>query len=457
MAKAEAASPKTFVPPIERGWGIRGKLWPSRDELVATGRPALAAWGMLSVLFQITLFFSPDSVIYYARFLNWFNAFAWAVFAFIATRKTFRLCFPIVVLLIVQVWSVATQVTAATLYGRPQMFGQHVYFSVQIAVTFFLVYGVCVVVPQARRYLANQFLGFCLVSAVFSLFQFAKIGPFVQLSRFWQVQGVENWSNILSVRPVGLTTHAITNAYTMTVAMGLLCSKWLYRKMRPLDYAAFSLLAVSAVMAQARSILPAVAFAVIVGLRMAYKSDRRAFFVSMSMLIVFAVAVFVLMADRFGYLFQANWFRPGGSGAGRLVRWEHAAEIYRNFPLTGIGPDESLFSMGMQVDKWSGRLMESSYLAFLAMFGIPGLAMLVLGYLGSFVLSWRLYATLPNDSPRKGLALAAIVAVAALALHSTGTISFIAYSVVPIAMLIAGMLAPTEDEVRPKVRVLALK
>lgn len=434
-------------------------------------RGLLVGWGLVTIAFSLLTFILPRDFEGIGRLAALGSGIPWCLFALSMSRNALRLCGPIVGVFVLQMWSVFTTVHAWIALGRPATVQRPETYLLEAVIPFFLASALVYIEPRARNWVLGIVVGAFSLSCLVGLLQFARFGPALSLSHLYTYKSIDYWDGTPGVRAVGLTWHPRALAFQALVCLAIFMGRVLAspgvvaprreasRGLEVVLLFAYSA-AVLATQARMSYFVLAACWAVFLVLLM-----RRNPKLTGALVLVGVVALGAAVAvapKRFGYALQSQSTGKDASYQYRVDNaWSQLDPILDQHALTGIGPDQVMMfgTEPLVVDRWGGRaLMESGYRLFLAMYGIPGLALacgILLWALAGAVQTLRLSAT---GADRRVAAFAALAALLYIAfnLYSSNLVDEV--MPVPFAFLLGGLLMRDySDERRVRAEAIGMR
>jgi hypothetical protein len=418
--------------------------------LLPSWKRNLACWGVLIISMQVLVWLAPSGT-EQAGLLAFATSIFGAVFVLIYGIRSVEIVprvYPFIVVLIMQLWSIFTSFYASRYLGRTIRLGRPETYLVDDLIPGLVAYGVCSIAPNMRRILKGVVVAALAASSAVAWLQFARFPPALALARVYTYKAIDNWDGHPGIRAVGLSGQPNHLGFEAVIGLSLVCAGLMDRPLTRRQFAFGFLFAGAAFFTQSRAaIIPliVVCIAILVGVA---RFDRR-----LVMKILFGLALVALVsipiaAKRFQYLMMTTSGNDASYSARENVAWAQVEPILPRLPLTGIGPSSGLFNGSGPEDKWVpvGRPVESGYLLFQAMYGIPGVVILVCGLLGSAILAF-LGIRKSRDPLQRQLLAVGIVCCSALAINASTFDTFDTYIHLPLALIIAGLAAVSKEGV----------
>lgn len=378
-------------------------------------RGLLVGWGLVTVAFHLLTFILPRDFEGIGRIATLGSGIPWCLFAFSMSRSALRLCAPIVGVFVLQMWSVFTTVHAWIVLGRPSTVQRPEMYLLEAVIPFFLASALVYIEPQARKWVLGMVVAAFSLSCLVGLLQFARFGPAISLSHLYTYKSIDFWDGTPGVRAVGLTWHPRALAFQALVCLAVFMGRLLEGQARKGEVALLFAYSAAVLATQARMAYFVFAACWLVFLVLLFRRNPKlAGGLVLAGMIALAAAVAVA-PKRFGYALQSQSTGKDASYQYRVDNaWSQLDPILEQHALTGIGPDQVMMfgTEPLVVDRWGGRaLMESGYRLFLAMYGIPGLVLVVAVLLLAF---GSVFQVMRRPAPGWDRRMAAMVVLAAL-------------------------------------------
>jgi hypothetical protein len=375
----------------------------------------------------------------------------WCVLVYLKFRLPVRLCFPVVMALILQLWSLFVSVHASMELGRPLAMGKPAYYLMEALIPFFLAVALVQLDPKNRTRILNIVIAVFGISAAVAWLQFFKVPPFLNLAMHYTYKPIDYWDGTVGLRAVGLTSHPNVLAIQATVGLVAVASKLFAGKVTKWDYALMFFFSGAVVCSQGRAGYAIMAAAWIFVLIHLAKLNWRLTF---QMIVVGATCIAIALTfgqNRLGYALQSSSLEEDPSFQFRVNNvWIQLDPIYPKLAMTGIGPSPGLMLGTGPEDKWVpiGRVMESAYRLFLAMYGIPGLILLILALVGSALVAAReVYRERHFPERRQCLAIGfGLAVVVAITAYAGNTVDHL--MTLPLIFMITGLAIRSDAEKR---------
>ncbi|MBC8065709.1 MAG: O-antigen ligase family protein [Chlorobia bacterium] len=299
--------------------------------------------------------------------------------------------------------------------------------------------------PRWRTRLLNFMLGVCVFTAVIAFLQFIKFPGALQLSGLYvDLNDLETFG--LDKRSHGLSTHPFHLSAQCILGCGIVASNLLTRKLKVFEIGFYAILSAGLVVAQARSFYIAWIVITVITLVMCFKRDKQQFLTILCIMGAMVTAIIAAFPDQLSYgLSGKNTINEG-----RMSQWMRADELASQFPLTGIGPKETVFGSGKDFTgggRWYTLYTESGYRMSRVSGGFIGLALMIGLVLSCLVLSVVVFRDPNADLGRRQSAFAGFYFMLAMAmgLYITNIVEneLITY----YGMALAGIVAPQVGEV----------
>jgi hypothetical protein len=422
----------------------------SAPVVIGSMRTILLGWGMTTLCLYMASFLLPLAWTGVIRMFFLLSSVTFSFYAYSLTKYSLRLCFPVVMLLVMQLWSIFTMIHGWIALGRPTYLGRAEFWMLEVILPFFVSACMVYIEPKARDWILKLFLiGFGL-SCVFAALQFFRVPPFFQIAnQFYAQKDMDFWDGKPGLRAVGLTSHPALLAIQALVCFGIVASRLTNRKWTTWEMAGLFFFSAIVMFSQARMLyIVLIAVWIVTGIMML----RHSFFGTLKIAAIgTALLICGIMAapTRLGYGLMSTSFQADDSYQYRAERrWSQADQIYQKFPITGIGPSSILFLGDGIPDRYTQNmaLMESGYRAFLAMYGFPGLLMLMGGLLTAMILCIMVMANKRESPQRREMGFLGLLLVLIVTLNSYSANTFDQYLTVPTCFILCGVLLRTRKE-----------
>ncbi len=409
---------------------------------LVTGEKSIINWGLFIFALYAISWILPGSVVGILRPVYLVNALLFAPIAFSKAKIPIRWSFPIMTVMILQLWSFFTQVFAIVYLGRVGALGRAELYLMEGLLPCFVAYALVAVDPRVRNPMMSIILWTFGLSCFIAYCQFLRLGFAIRLSELYTYKAIDNWDGTAGLRAVGLTPQPNQLAFQCVIGFGLLASRLFIGKLKLTDMIGMFFFSGGVVSSQARAgylILFVMWIGFLVGL---YRTDR----VLANKIVAVGCICFVflvgLAAKRFTYVSNIGSISTDASlNTREAVTWAQLNKIYPRLAMTGIGPDGTLLVGAPGLDKWDedGRLMESGYRVALAMYGLPGLGIFILALLGSALGAARLLVDKFQTPARRQFAGIGLTASVFMIINCNFFNTVDGYMIFPFSMVIAGL------------------
>lgn len=421
---------------------------PVKSKLTVSGLLPNNFLGWLSIWLYLIWWASPAVILPSVRiFANTF-AVTWCFVAFGSKRAKISVNIVIIFALIMQIWSIASGIIASYTTARPLGLGRSDLYWLEYLLPFLAASALISVDPSAKEKLIKSVLFIFALSSFVAWMQFFKIPPGSAIARIYTYKDIDFWDGTVGLRAVGLTFHPGTLAAQSLFAFALLLPRLYAKKVSIYTLLLLFFFSGSVVFSQARTMLPVLLAAWIVALAILCRNHQR---LVALLLVAGSILLFLAMVfgqNRLGYTFQSDSVSEDASYQFRANNvWIQLDPIVKSFPVTGIGPSPGLFLGTGPEDKWvpQGRVMESAYRLFLALYGMVGLSILVIGYILIFLLSLRnLLISMKTSS--YVFASTGIVLVTTVAMASYTGNTFDNFFIIPFCFLASSIIKSDSNE-----------
>lgn len=353
-----------------------------------------------------------------------------------------RLSAPVFLLLLMYFWGLFCSFHASLYLGREIQMGRQHWFALEHSIPFFVAATLVSQNSLMRRHLIGiLFLTFSL-SCVVGIFQFMRIPPFIALSRLYTYKSIDNWDSVGGLRAIGLTWHPRILSIQAIFCLAIAVDRYLKNQGNSKYLVLMVLYSTCVIASQARQFIPALVLLWLYVFYRLYKYNMRTAAVMLIVLSACATVGILFAGKRLAYTFQSTTLESDSSYNYRAQNnWVQADNIFKQFPLTGIGPDKDIF-IGPNTDfhdKWTnGKLMESGYRVFLAMYGLPGLILLLTFFIS---LIWQASSNLRTQNIEENSgAIALLFTAISISVSCYASNVFDEYQSIPLLMMISGLL-----------------
>lgn len=409
---------------------------------LVTGEKSIINWGIFIFALYAISWILPSSLVGFLRPLYLLNSLIFAPIAFSKAKIPIRWSFPIIFVMALQLWSFFTQAHAIAALGRIGALGRPELYLMEALVPCFVAYALVAVDPRARNPLMLMVLWAFGLSCFIAYAQFMRLGFAMRIAEAYTYKSIDNWDGAAGLRAVGLTPQPNQLAFQCIIGFGLLASRLFISKLKTTDLIGMFFFSGGVVSSQARAayiVLFVMWIAFMIGLfRTDKKLARRIVAIGCACLVI--VAGFA--AKRFTYLSHSVSDQKDASVSFREnLTWSQLDTIYPRLAMTGIGPDAGLMLGTGPEDKWveDGRIMESGYRLMIAMYGLPGLAIFVIGLVGSAASAARLLIDRYQTPERRQFAGIGLTATVFMMINCNFFNTIDGYMILPFSLMIAGL------------------
>jgi len=397
-------------------------------------------WGIAIVATYCLFWITPSVISDVLRPLYIISSCTYITIAYLSQRLSFKFTAPIALLCSIYLWGLFTHLYATYTLGRTIEVGRVHWYMLEHMLPFFV--GSALVSQNLRNIqIINKIILITFsLSAIVGILQFLRFGPAIQLSHLYTYKSIDNWDSVGGgVRAVGLTFHPRILALQSITCLGLTFSSALRNKLDSKNLFLMLFFSATVIATQARQyLLPITIVWIAIGVILIKNNPRKATIV-LSAAILLTLVAFILGGKRLAYMLQSTSLSSDASYNYRAQNnWSQADRIMKQFPLTGIGPDQQMF-MGqskMGPDKWTdGQLMESAYRVFASMYGYPGVVLLLCFLASLWYVSIRAIKK-GKVSEAHGSAVALLMIAVSITTIGYVTNVFDDFETLPLAMLI---------------------
>src|SRR5688572_22290851 len=305
-------------------------------------------------------------------------------------RAFVRPVFPIAILLTLQVWNLVAFAIVAPQIVPYAILGRHLYWPTLLALPYFVLGSIIILDPSWRTRAIKILFWFSMISALVGIAQFLRVPGFAALQAYYSPLSIRQdfWGDVPNLyRAVGLSMHPYILAAQCIFGMALIGSNLLHRKLFPLEIFSFVIFLGALFVAQSRAYYASAIILLVVVLVLMYRRDKVVFFSSIAAMAVCGILLITVFPKRLEYGFRGSTLAQSG----RLEVWEAPIRAVREFPLSGVGPNPTLFgNEGRNVMLENRRRLEypeNGYRMVLGTMGLPGLAIMLVGLFGSLILA----------------------------------------------------------------------
>lgn len=399
---------------------LQSRLHPTAPEAYATRRNhsllQLGSYLFIAISFSLLL---PLTIRNTQQFTLTYVmlSFMFAVLALFTSRSLPRQAFPVMVLLALQGWTVVTFLIVQPQTITEQSLGRHLYWPILLCLPYFVLSSICMLDSSYRQKALRILFWTCFISALVGIGQFLRVPGFQAIQNFYSPKTLgQDWFGATphAFRAVGLTLHPYLLAAQCIFGIALIGSNLLERKLHPWEIFSMGTFICALLMAQTRSFYASGALLCIVLLIMLFHRDKPTFVWAVSLFTLGGFLIVGTFASRLEYGFSG----PGIQESGRVPKWEAARRVVEEFPITGIGPNMAIFgNKGAQTlaDRRGLEYTENGYRMITATAGLPGLAMLIAGMVGSLYVAFRVLLKTYVDGIQRRMAFIGVFYILSLA------------------------------------------
>lgn len=336
--------------------------------------------------------------------------------AILVSRAFVRPVFPIIILMAIQIWMIICYFLVSPYVVPLPIFGRHLYWPTLVVLPYFVLGSICILDPTWRHKALRILFYFCLVNALVGIGQFFRLPGFSAIQQFYAptAMAVDFEGNAPNAfRAVGLTLHPYHLAAQCVFGMAVIGSNLLYRRLTKLELWAMAAFMLALFVAQSRAYYLSGGVTVLVLLGLLFYRDKRLFLYSSAVLVVGSFALLTYFNARLDYGLRGQ----NTIAFGRIDRWQAAARIVQEFPLTGVGPSSDIFGND-RLNLPSRRNLqytENGYRMLAATGGIPGVALLLAGIIGASIICIRVVIKERRDELQRRMALVGVLYIFSVA------------------------------------------
>lgn len=412
-------------------------------------RDVLLWWGMGTVILYLVSFLLPPEWNGGIRAAYLLSGLSWCFFAYAMTRNSLRLCLPVVLLFALQLWSFFTMAHSWIVLGRPAAFGRAELWILEVLVPFFLTSCLAYIEPRARDWILKAFLISFGISCIVAFLQFWRTPGIWELGQNYYAQkDMQFWDGRPGIRAVGLTRHPYLLSFQALVCFSIVAAPLVARRPKGWDVPLLFGFSAIVIMSQSRSLYFALAILWAMVLFFIFRRDVLGGLRTALIAISIFVGLFMIAPDRLGYALGTG-FSQDDSYLYRVERrWVNSDKIFSQQPLTGIGPSSILFLGEGVPDGYTKDmdLMESGYRVFLAMYGLPGMLLLIGGLAATMIVCLRVVASSRESDQRRAMGFIGMALTLIIAVNAYSSNTFDQYLIAPTAILLCGIILRTREE-----------
>lgn len=431
--------------PLTQGQGVQG-MSSHRAYYRALNKP-LAVGGSFLLIAALVAQLLPPTV----RSSNVFNGLLagslglFSLVGLLFLRNKFRISFTAFILAMIQIWIVVTVFIGPTVFGLELKLGRNIWWPLFVLMPYMAAFVLVALDVRWRERMLRFMLGVCVFTAFVALLQFLKFpGTFYLSTLYTDLEGLKAFG--LDKRSHGLSTHPFHLSAQCILGCGIVASKLLFRKLKVLEILYYAILSSGLVVAQARSFYVVWALITIITVVMLFRRHP-----------VQGISILCIMGALIGGVIVAfpKQMSYGLSGKntiveGRQAQWMRADYLSGEYPVTGIGPKETVFGSGTDLSgggRWWSLYTESGYRMSRVSGGFVGLGLVLLLVLSTLYLSFRVFRD-PNAEPmRRRAAFAGFYFTIAIGIGMYITNIVENELITYYGMALAGLVAPQMSEV----------
>jgi len=369
----------------------------------------------------------------------------YSIIGFLFLRTKFRITLPALILGLIQLWIVATVFLGPSVFGLEMKVGRNIWWPTFVLMPYLATFVLVAIDPRWRERLLNFILGVSLLVAFVALLQFLKFPGAYALSNYYaDLADLKSFG--LDKRSHGLSTHPFHLSAQCILGCGIVASRLLFRKLTAWDILFYAVLSSGIIVAQARSFYVAWLIITLITLGFIFRRDLAQFLIIVCLMGSIIAGLVVAFPEQLSYGISGK----NTIADGRMDQWTRADELSAEFPITGIGPKETVFGSGKDFSgrgRWWSLYTESGYRMSRVSGGFIGLALLISLVGSCLFLAWRVARDQLADPARRRAAFAGFYYMIAitLGLYITNIVEneLITY----YGMALAGIVAPQVHEV----------
>ena len=399
---------------LEPGYGAR-KFSEARSFYHAVNKPLVIS-GSILVIGALLVQLLPPVI----RSSNVFNGAVTACLAlysligFLFLRNSFRVTFPILVLGLIQIWIVATIFLSPQVFGLELKLGRNIWWPSFVMMPYFAAFILVALDQRWRERLLSFLLIICVFTALVGILQFLKF-PGTQTLSNWYVDLEDLKTFGLEKRSHGLSTHPFHLSAQCIMGLGIVAGNLLFRKLKPVEIFYYAVLSAGLIVAQARTFYIAWAIVTLVTMGLLLWRSKPQFFAILGLISVVLIGLIVAFPEQLSYGLSGK----NTISEGRMQQWNRADELSSLYPLTGIGPKETVFGSGKDFSgsgRWWTLYTESGYRMSRVSGGYIGLGLMILMVISCSWLALRVTIQKNADEVRRRAAFAGTYFMFAMAI-----------------------------------------
>lgn len=368
----------------------------------------------------------------------------YSVIGFLHLRNKFRMSTPAIILGFVQLWIVATVFLGPSVFGLELKLGRNIWWPTFVLMPYLATFVLIAIDPRWRDRLLNFILGVSLVAAVVAVLQFFKFpGTFELSSLYADIKGLETYG--LDKRSHGLSTHPFHLAAQCILGCGIVASNLLFRKLTAVDILYYTVLSSGLVVAQARSFYIAWLIVTVITMGMILRKDFAQFLIILCIMITLISSLVIAFPEQMSYGISGR----NTIADGRMPQWIRSDELADKYPITGIGPKETVFGSGKDFSgggRWYSYYTESGYRMGRVSGGFIGLGLVILLVASSLYLAFKMMREKTADAIRRRAAFAGFFFLIAVSIGLYITNIFENELMTYYGMTLAAIVAPQMHE-----------
>ncbi len=367
-----------------------------------------------------------------------------SILGFLFLRTKFRITTPAFILSLIQVWIVVTVFLAPTVFSLELKLGRNIWWPTFVLMPYLAAFVMVAIEPRFRSRLLSFLLVVCSFTALIGVLQFLKFPGMYQFSHLYaDLDGLKEFG--LDKRSHGLSTHPFHLAAQCILGCGIVASNLLFRRLTPWEVCLYAICSAGVIVAQARTFY-------VVWILLTFLTLGYVFLRSKSQFLIIVCIMSSLIAGLIVAFPEQLSYGIGGKNSineGRMAQWNRADQLSWQYPITGIGPKETVFGSGKDRSgggRWYTLYTESGYRMSRVSGGVLGLLLLISLVVSSTYLSFRVFRDESVDPARRRAAFAGFYYVIAMGigLYITNIVEneLMTY----YGMALAGIVAPQVSE-----------
>ncbi|HRJ26730.1 MAG TPA: hypothetical protein PLO61_04365 [Fimbriimonadaceae bacterium] len=436
--------------PHEKALKMRERLRAASVPLIIAPK-AWVLWGFFNILISIFAGMLPPYVPGSTEMRNGIilSGALWAAIGTVQCRVPIRISVPVVLLLLLQAWGAFVTYWVSAEIGRARDFNYTDFFLLRYLYLYFTAAMLCHAEPRARKWLFQALLGATAVTAIVAWAQFFKFPPAIRLAEALNpIQDITNWDLRGGVRAMGIYGFPGQTALPCNLVCAILAGVGLFRKLSKFETLLFFFFAGGALIAQARTHVPALILITVVFFIGLSRWDKKAMSSWLLIMTLGLVVMFTFGADKMAYLLSTNWLNDPNLIYRRERAWIQADTVWQYFPITGIGPEPRYWGDTRgQVDKWTPHAgFDNGWLLIRASYGLVGMVMMGIALAIWASAPFRVLRERAASPEQKGFTVAMALGAICIAIGMYGNNILTWEPSMLVFFVLSGMVMKTQSE-----------